>query len=220
MSAMPGMHHAMMMADMPHEQAMSHPAVSPAPQSTHTMPLDHAEACGYCVLLAHVPGLLFALALLISVILRRVRVLFPCLVLKRRHFFPGCTPKPARRRVGLLFLLSKITMRTALRSLLLSERKSMTTCTSRAAWLNLLRRLHFYIGLFIGPFIFVAALTGTLYVATPQLENWLYQDALHGSLNGDRQPLSAQLMVAEETTQGIFVYRRCARLLRPGRPRG
>ncbi|ENU6760095.1 hypothetical protein ACFIBN_005490, partial [Klebsiella pneumoniae] len=24
----------------------------------------------------------------------------------------------------------------------------MTTCTSRAAWLNLLRRLHFYIGLF------------------------------------------------------------------------
>ncbi len=46
----------------------------------------------------------------------------------------------------------------------------MTTCTSRAAWLNLLRRLHFYIGLFIGPFIFVAALTGTLYVATPQLE--------------------------------------------------
>ncbi|HII0053068.1 TPA: hypothetical protein ACYX6L_005517, partial [Klebsiella variicola] len=26
----------------------------------------------------------------------------------------------------------------------------MTTCTSRAAWLNLLRRLHFYIGLFIG----------------------------------------------------------------------
>ena len=78
----------------------------------------------------------------------------------------------------------------------------MTTCTSRAAWLNLLRRLHFYIGLFIGPFIFVAALTGTLYVATPQLENWLYQDALRGSLSGDRQPLSAQLAVAEETTQG------------------
>ena len=78
----------------------------------------------------------------------------------------------------------------------------MTTCTSRAAWLNLLRRLHFYIGLFVGPFIFVAALTGTLYVATPQLENWLYQDALRGSLSGDRQPLSAQLAVAEETTQG------------------
>ncbi|VTM21907.1 Uncharacterized iron-regulated membrane protein [Raoultella terrigena] len=60
----------------------------------------------------------------------------------------------------------------------------MTTCTSRAAWLNLLRRLHFYIGLFIGPFIFVAALTGTLYVATPQLENWLYHDALSATPGG------------------------------------
>lgn len=46
----------------------------------------------------------------------------------------------------------------------------MTTCTPRAAWGNLLRRLHFYIGLFVGPFIFFAALTGTLYVATPQLK--------------------------------------------------
>lgn len=78
----------------------------------------------------------------------------------------------------------------------------MTTCTSRAAWLNLLRRLHFYIGLFIGPFIFVAALTGTLYVATPQLENWLYHDALHGLADGTPQPLSAQIAVAEEATQG------------------
>ncbi|HBY0358121.1 TPA: PepSY domain-containing protein, partial [Klebsiella pneumoniae subsp. pneumoniae] len=77
----------------------------------------------------------------------------------------------------------------------------MTTCTSRAAWLNLLRRLHFYIGLFIGPFIFVAALTGTLYVATPQLENWLYHDALHGLAEGTPQPLSAQIAVAEEATQ-------------------
>ncbi|WP_434670080.1 PepSY-associated TM helix domain-containing protein [Klebsiella sp. B345] len=78
----------------------------------------------------------------------------------------------------------------------------MTTCTSRAAWLNLLRRLHFYIGLFIGPFIFVAALTGTLYVATPQLENWLYQDALRGTLNGESQPLSLQLAVAQDATNG------------------
>ncbi len=76
----------------------------------------------------------------------------------------------------------------------------MTTCTSRAAWLNLLRRLHFYIGLFIGPFIFVAALTGTLYVATPQLESWLYQDALRGTLSGAKQPLSAQIMRAKEAT--------------------
>ena len=44
---------------------------------------------------------------------------------------------------------------------------------ARVAFLALLRRVHFYIGLFVGPFIFVAALTGTLYVLTPQLENHL-----------------------------------------------
>ncbi|WP_039057024.1 PepSY-associated TM helix domain-containing protein [Enterobacter sp. Bisph1] len=78
----------------------------------------------------------------------------------------------------------------------------MTTCTPRAAWLNLLRRLHFYIGLFIGPFIFVAALSGTLYVATPQLENWLYHDALYSVEGGARQPLAEQIAVAEQATGG------------------
>ncbi len=73
----------------------------------------------------------------------------------------------------------------------------MTTCTSRAAWVHLLRRLHFFIGLFVGPFIFVAALTGTLYVATPQLENLLYRDALHGTVGGERQPIAVQIAAAE-----------------------
>lgn len=94
----------------------------------------------------------------------------------------------------------------------------MTTCTSRAAWLNLLRRLHFYIGLFIGPFIFVAALTGTLYVATPQLENWLYHDALYGLPEGTPQPLSAQIALAEEATQGnlrLLAVRPAPRWARP-----
>ena len=60
----------------------------------------------------------------------------------------------------------------------------------------------FYIGLFIGPFIFVAALTGTLYVASPQLESWLYQDALRGTPQWRKQPLSAQITVATEAIQG------------------
>ncbi len=67
MSAMPGMHHAMMMdklvrehGAMPgHKIAMMH-STDGATHTGHEMPLDHAEACGYCVLLAHVPGLLFA----------------------------------------------------------------------------------------------------------------------------------------------------------------
>lgn len=78
----------------------------------------------------------------------------------------------------------------------------MTTCTPRAAWVNLLRRLHFCIGLFVGPFIFIAALSGTLYVATPQLENSLYRHALYGSAQGNAQPLAVQIAVAENVTGG------------------
>ncbi|MGL5969793.1 MAG: PepSY-associated TM helix domain-containing protein [Kluyvera sp.] len=73
----------------------------------------------------------------------------------------------------------------------------MTTCTSRAAWVHLLRRLHFFIGLFVGPFIFVAALTGTLYVATPQLENLMYRQALHANVEGEHHSLADQIAVAE-----------------------
>ncbi len=66
----------------------------------------------------------------------------------------------------------------------------------RGAVLNLLRRLHFYIGLFVAPFIFVAALSGTLYVLTPQLENLIYADALTAHPQGNAQPLSAQISAA------------------------
>jgi uncharacterized iron-regulated membrane protein len=66
----------------------------------------------------------------------------------------------------------------------------------RGAVLNLLRRLHFYIGLFVAPFIFIAALSGTLYVLTPQLENVLYKDALRVQSGDHAQPLSAQIAAA------------------------
>lgn len=69
--------------------------------------------------------------------------------------------------------------------------------TAKAAFLALLKRIHFYIGLFIGPCIFVAALTGTLYVLTPQLENHLYQHELFTSSTGEVQPLSRQIEAAQ-----------------------
>ena len=53
-------------------------------------------------------------------------------------------------------------------------------------------RLHFYVGLFVGPFILVAAVTGTLYALTPQIESWLYRDQLTTSATGPMQPLAAQ----------------------------
>jgi uncharacterized iron-regulated membrane protein len=68
---------------------------------------------------------------------------------------------------------------------------------SRSALLPLLRRLHFYIGLFIGPFIFVAAFTGALYVMTPQLENALYSHQLFTDSQGPERSLADQVRVAE-----------------------
>lgn len=61
----------------------------------------------------------------------------------------------------------------------------------------LILRLHFYIGLFVGPFIFIAALTGTLYVLTPQIEELLYAHQLYVDASGTPQPLAAQIAAAQ-----------------------
>ncbi len=74
----------------------------------------------------------------------------------------------------------------------------MNPHASRAAWVELLRRLHFYIGLFIGPFIFIAAFSGTLYVATPQLENFIYRDALSLDSSGPMRSLEEQVALARQ----------------------
>jgi hypothetical protein len=76
-------------------------------EHAHSVPLDHAEACGYCVLLAHVPGLIFALVLLLSLMLRRQRAPVPARRGNAGMTFPGFIPKPARRRVRLLSPLHK-----------------------------------------------------------------------------------------------------------------
>lgn len=81
---------------------------------------------------------------------------------------------------------------------------------SRGAVISLLRRLHFYIGLFVAPFIFVAALTGVLYVLTPQIENMLYADALTVEPQGAPKPLSAQIAAARASvgqTEKIYAVR-------------
>lgn len=58
-------------------------------------------------------------------------------------------------------------------------------------------RLHFYIGLFVGPFIFIAALTGLLYVLTPQIEDRLYADALYTDSRGAVRSLTDQALAAK-----------------------
>lgn len=47
----------------------------------------------------------------------------------------------------------------------------MPTTTATTAWLYALaRRLHFYLGLLIAPFIMIAAATGALYALAPRLK--------------------------------------------------
>lgn len=72
-----------------------------------------------------------------------------------------------------------------------------TRTAAPSAFLALITRLHFYIGLFVGPFILVAAVTGTLFVLTPQIENLLYADQLRTVSTGPAQPLAKQVEAAQ-----------------------
>ncbi|KZE24468.1 PepSY-associated TM helix domain-containing protein [Brevibacterium casei] len=73
----------------------------------------------------------------------------------------------------------------------------------RSGWFSaLLRRLHFYAGIFIGPFIFTAAVTGALYALSPQLEKLIYADELYANSTGPALPLADQVAAAEAFTGG------------------
>lgn len=63
--------------------------------------------------------------------------------------------------------------------------------------LALITRLHFYAGLFVGPFIFVVALSGLLYALTPQLEDRLYAGELFTAGADETLPLSRQIEIAQ-----------------------
>lgn len=67
----------------------------------------------------------------------------------------------------------------------------------------LLRRLHFYAGMFVGPFLFVAALSGLLYTITPQLDELVYHDALHAQpSSGPSTSLADQVSAAAAAVPG------------------
>ncbi|MEP7762559.1 PepSY-associated TM helix domain-containing protein [Sanguibacter sp. 25GB23B1] len=71
----------------------------------------------------------------------------------------------------------------------------------------LLRRLHFYAGILVGPFIVVAATSGALYALSPQLERVVYADELSApSVEAPQSlpPLSLEMQVAaaQEATGG------------------
>jgi uncharacterized iron-regulated membrane protein len=61
----------------------------------------------------------------------------------------------------------------------------------------LLLRLHFYAGVFIGPFIFIAALSGAAYALTPQLEQLVYDHELHAPAAATSLSLGEQIEAAD-----------------------
>ncbi|MFE2018764.1 PepSY-associated TM helix domain-containing protein [Streptomyces sp. NPDC059499] len=62
---------------------------------------------------------------------------------------------------------------------------------------SLLVRLHFFAGIFVAPFLIVAALTGLAYTFTPQLDQLVYGDQLRVEQVGEApRPLSEQIAAA------------------------
>ncbi|SMX82947.1 PepSY-associated TM region [Brevibacterium iodinum ATCC 49514] len=67
-------------------------------------------------------------------------------------------------------------------------------------WLGpFLRRLHFYAGILIGPFILVAALSGAAYAISPTLEKFVYAEQLSVPPTDHPLPLAAQIKAANAT---------------------
>ncbi len=68
----------------------------------------------------------------------------------------------------------------------------------RAGWLSpLLLRLHFYAGVFVGPFVLVAAASGALYALTPQVEQVVYDHELHAPAAESQLALREQILAAD-----------------------
>jgi uncharacterized iron-regulated membrane protein len=76
---------------------------------------------------------------------------------------------------------------------------SLNHPSSQRALITFIKRLHLLIGLFVGPFIFVAALTGTLYVLSPQIESRLYQEQLTTPSVGQAVSLAQQVNAARHS---------------------
>lgn len=69
----------------------------------------------------------------------------------------------------------------------------------------LLRRLHFYAGILVGPFLLIATITGGLYAIAPTLENIVYRDYLRVEPGADPRPVSEQIRTAQAVLPDLTV---------------
>jgi len=78
---------------------------------------------------------------------------------------------------------------------------------NQSALIILIKRVHMLVGLFIGPFILIAAITGTLYVLSPQIEAKLYNEQLTTSSRGAFQSLERQIVAARNSLEHPLVLK-------------
>ncbi|PPG24791.1 PepSY-associated TM helix domain-containing protein [Rathayibacter toxicus] len=72
------------------------------------------------------------------------------------------------------------------------------TPNKRRGWfMQFLLRLHFYAGLFVGPFLLVAALSGAVYALGPTIEQSLYRQELTAPSTAAARPLAEQIDAAQ-----------------------
>ncbi|MEV6554107.1 PepSY-associated TM helix domain-containing protein [Nocardia sp. NPDC051756] len=74
-----------------------------------------------------------------------------------------------------------------------------TKPTARNGLYALAMRLHFYAGIFVAPFILIAAVTGALYAISPTLESIVSRDLLTVAAGDAPKPLSEQVSAAVAT---------------------
>ncbi|WP_216896848.1 PepSY-associated TM helix domain-containing protein [Nocardia alni] len=67
---------------------------------------------------------------------------------------------------------------------------------TRGTLYALAMRLHFYAGVFVAPFILIAAITGALYSIAPTVESIVDRNLLHVDSTGPARPLSDQVAAA------------------------
>ncbi|MFQ6396479.1 PepSY-associated TM helix domain-containing protein [Nocardia sp. KC 131] len=79
------------------------------------------------------------------------------------------------------------------------ESSTPATSARRNGLYSLAMRLHFYAGIFIAPFILIAAVTGALYAISPTIESIVSRDLLQVDSSGTPKPLSEQITAAVAT---------------------
>lgn len=68
-----------------------------------------------------------------------------------------------------------------------------------------LLRLHFYAGIFVGPFLLVAAISGGLYAIAPSIEQFAYRDTLRTHSSGEMVPVAEQVRAAQSERPDLTV---------------